>query len=187
MLSCLPLLFTLFAHSQYNNEYNEGIGSLRIGGGYTRDFPGLNGYTLRGEFSRSLNDYLDGAFAVQRTNANGYPRTGSVREYTKATAIDFNLYLLPLKTDVHVLRLGVGYSFSFYTIRRSYPLSNVGQDDKNYTWPVDDRKGRKSGLSISGEYEYFLPGSGVSLGIRASLFKAYDQVSYFGPFVGVRL
>jgi len=180
------LLSGLAGKAQYNEEQT-GIGTLRLGGGYTHDFPGLNGYTVRGEISRSLNALLDGGFAIQNSRLSGYPRTNSVKEFTHATTIDFSIYLVPLRTELQSLRFGVGYAFSFYNIRRTYPVIHEEGGVKHTSWPLAEQKGRISGLNISGEYEYFIPLSGISIGLRASLFKAYDQVSYFGPFVGIAL
>ncbi|MBL7736330.1 MAG: hypothetical protein JNL51_12790 [Chitinophagaceae bacterium] len=183
----LPLFFVLFSRAQFSNEFNEGLGTLRIGAGYTHDFPGLNGYSIRGEFSRSLNDYLDGAVSLQRVDLAGVPRTPLVKEYTRATTLDMSIYFLPVKNDVHVVRLGLGYSFSFYNIRRSYPVTHGEGADKSMSWPIQDAKGRTTGINVAGEYAFYLPNSGLSLGVRAAIFKAYDQVSYIGPFVGLAL
>ncbi len=187
MLVFLPLFLALFSQAQFSNEYNEGLGTLRIGAGYTHDFPGLNGYAIRGEFSRSLNDYLDGAVGLQRIDLSGTPRTPLVKEYTRATTLDMSVYFLPVKNEVHMIRLGLGYSFSFYNIRRSYPVIHGEGDNKSASWPIQDGKGRATGVNVSGEYAFRLPDSGLSLGIRAAIFKAYDQVSYIGPFVGLQL
>ena len=86
---------------------------LRIGGGYSKDFPGLSGYAVTGEYAYSLSDRLEGGFGVKRLNMSGYPRTASVNEFTKATTLDFNLYFLPLGNESSVLKIGLGYSFSF--------------------------------------------------------------------------
>jgi hypothetical protein len=160
--------------------------SVKIGGGYAHDFPGLNGVSVFGEVSRYMSDRFKGGVGVKFSNLAGAPRTQEVQEYTKAGSIDFNIYFLPVTTEVHELRIGAGYSFSFYNIRRSYPvISNHGLETAT-AWPVQDRKGRVSGMSLIGEYEYFLPGTNFSAGLRASLFKAYDHVSFFGVFGGVR-
>lgn len=185
----LPFLLaiSLCSRAQYSDSYQDNTGNLKIGAGFTHDFPGLNGYTVRGEFSKAFNQYLEGAFALQRVSLNGHPRTTSVKEYTKATTLEMAVNLLPVNTAEHVIRVGVGYSFSFYNIRRSYPVIHGEGEDKNTVWPVQDKKGRISGMTFSGEYEYFLPESNISLGVRASLFKGYDQVTYIGPFIGFRL
>ena len=179
----LPLFFS--AKAQLNDHEN-GMSSFRIGSGYTHDFPGLNGYSIRAEYSRSLNDNLQAAFAVQNVNLSGHPRNVSVNEFTKAITVDFNIYFVAFQNEIHQLRIGTGYSFSFYKIRRSYPVVH-STDEKSTSWPTQEKAGRISGLNINGEYAYFLPGSDFSLGLRVSLFKAYDQVSYVGPFIGIRL
>ncbi len=162
--------------------------SVKIGGGYAHDFPGLNGMSVFGEASRYLSDRFKGGIGIKYSNMHGYPRTPEVREYTKAASIDFNLYFIPLTTEKHEIRIGAGYSFSFYQIRRSFPLTFIPGPDTEPTtkWPIQDKKGRVSGVSLIGEYEYFFPETNLSAGLRASLFKAYDHVSFVGVFGAVR-
>lgn len=159
---------------------------LKIGGGYSKDFPGLSGYALAGEYAHSLSDRFEGGFGMKRLNMSGYPRTTTVNEFTKATTLDFNLYFLPLLNQSNVLKIGLGYSFSFYKTRRSYPVIETQAVEKETSWPVQDAKGRTSGIVFSAEYEYLFP-SNFSLGLKASLCKAYDQVFFIGPFLGLRL
>ena len=159
---------------------------LKIGGGYSKDFPGLSGYGLAGEYAYSLSNRLEGSFGVKRLHMSGYPRTASVNEFTKATTLDFNLYFLPLGNESNLLKIGLGYSFSFYKTRRSYPVIETHGAEKETSWPVQDAKGRTSGILITGEYEYLFP-SNFSVGLKASLCKAYDQVFFIGPFLGLRL
>ena len=52
---------------------------------------------------------------------------------------------------------------------------------------MQDGKGTVSGFSLIGEYEYFLPETNFSVGCRASMFKAFDRVTFAGLFAGVRL
>jgi hypothetical protein len=167
-------------------DYNEYSNTVKLGGGYTHDFPGLNGYTVFAEFSKPLSNRFRGGLGVKSVNLSGYPRTTQVQEHTKAFTIDFNFYYVPLAWESSELRLGLGYSFSFYNTRRSYPIITQHGTDRVTTWPVQDAQGRASGLTLLGEYEYFLPESNFSFGARASLFKAYDQVSFAGVFGAVR-
>ena len=176
----LCLLLGVVVQAQY---YPEHTVAIKAGAGYAHDFPGLNGYSVFVEGSRPLSDKLQGAIGFKLVNMSGYPRTTSVNEFTKATTIDFNIYFVPLTTEMSELRIGAGYSFSFYNIRRSFPVVN----DHETTWPVSDGKGRVSGFNLIGEYEYFLPESNFSIGCRASMFKAYDRVTFAGVFAGVRL
>jgi hypothetical protein len=173
------LLATAVAQAQDYSEYNN---SIKLGGGYTHDFPGLNGYTVFAEASRYMSDKLKGAVGLRSSNLQGYPRTQQVQEYTKSTGIDFTLYFVPVTNDVHELRIGAGYSFSFYKIRRSYPVIADHGGSAITNWPVQDSKGRSSGLNVVGEYEYFIPGTNFSAGLRASVFKAYDKVGFVGVF-----
>lgn len=164
----------------------ENIGTLRIGAGFTHDFPGLNGYTVAGEFSRNLSDRIQGAFGIKLINLNGYPRTQQVKEYTKAKTIDFNLFYIPFQTENQQFKIGLGYSFSFYNTRRSYPLTHT-PDIPTIEWPIQDFKGRTSSASVLVEYEYSPSESMFTYGMRAAIHRAYDRVFYVGPFVGVRL
>ena len=178
---CL-VFFLLGCAAAQGQDYSEYNNSIKLGGGYTHDFPGLNGYTVFAEASRYMSDKLKGAVGFKVNNLQGYPRTQQVQEYTKSTGIDFTLYFIPLANEVHELRVGAGYSFSFYKIRRTYPVITDHGGARVTDWPLQDAKGRVSGLSVVGEYEYFLPGTNFSAGLRASVFKAYDQVSFVGVF-----
>ena len=159
--------------------------TIKAGVGYTRDFPGLGGYTLFAEYSQGISPYLDVNIGFKRMNMSGYPRTNAVNEFTRASTIDMGISVLPFNNEVSIFKFGAGYSFSFYNTRRSYPLVQTQGTEKVTTWPVQDQKSRTSGLILSAEYEYVFPSS-ISLGMKASLCKAYDQVFYIGPFIGLR-
>lgn len=184
LLFILSLLACGIAKAQDFSEYSNAV---KIGGGYAHDFPGMRGYSLFAEFSRPLTDKLQGAIGVKLSNMSGHPRTANVKEYTKASGIDFNLYFVPYSSESGELRIGAGYSFSFYNIRRSYPLTVTHGTERITTWPVQDQKARTSGLTLTGEYEYFIPGTNFSVGFRASLFKAYDQVGFAGVFGAIKI
>ena len=183
-LVILVIVICFQAHAQ--DYLSESYGALKLGGGYARDFPGLSGYAIGGEYTHSLNEKLEGGFGIKRLNMSGYPRTSTVNEYTKATTLDFNVYFLPVANETNVLRIGAGYSFSFFKTRRSYPVIETQGTEKMTSWPVKDAAGRSSGLMVTGEYEYIFP-SNFSLGIKASYCKAYDRIFYIGPYVGLRL
>ena len=161
--------------------------SIRAGGGYAHDFPGLNGYGGFAEVSKPLSQKLQGAIGIKINSLKGFPRTGEVEEFTKSTSLDFSLYFLPFSNELNQVRLGAGYSFSFYKIRRSYPIITHEDGSAKTSWPIKDSKGRVSGLTLVAEYEYFVPESNLSLGLRGSMFKAYDHVLFAGGFVGIRL
>jgi hypothetical protein len=180
------LLLSICWQAQAQNGFSESASTIKVGGGYSKDFPGLSGYALIGEYTYSLHERFEGGFGVKRINMSGYPRTSTVEEYTKATTLDFNIYFLALATEKNVLRIGTGYSFSFYKTRRSYPLVETQNTEKLTTWPVNDLSGRSSGIILSADYEYLFSEK-FSLGIKASLCKAYDRMFYVGPFVGIRL
>lgn len=172
------------ARAQFASE--PGNLQIQIGSGYTRDFPGLGGLGGFAEGKFSMAERWQGGIGLKYLNMQGYPRTQSVQEYTRAATIDFNLYYSLLDNEVSALRLGVGYAFSFYNIRRSYPDTQGSGIEKTTIWPSRDAKGRTSGISLMAEYEYYFS-SGISLGARVASYKAYDRVMYFGPFVGISL
>ena len=186
VISIVFLLATITSQAQFNNNFTENFGSVKLGAGYVQDFPGLGGYGIGGEFSVNMTDRFEGAIGVKRMNMQGYPRTNSVEEYTRATTIDFNIFYLPVHTETHIVRVGAGYAFSSYSIRRSYPVVTTSGIEKQTSWPLQDKKSRTAGISVIAEYEYLIANSNISLGIRAALYKAYDRVSYIGPFVRMR-
>ena len=145
-------------------------------------FPGLRSYCLTGEYAYSLSDNLQGGFGIKRLNMSGCPRTPTLNEFTKATTLDFNIYFLPLANEFNIFRIGLGYSFSFYNTRRSYPVLKAEGSENEVTWPIQDAKGRTSGVIFTGEYEYLFS-TKVSLGIKASFCKASDRVFYVGHFL----
>ena len=123
---------------------------------------------------------------MKRVNVQGHPRTAQIAEFTKATTLDFSLYFLPLRQDNHIVRVGGGYSFSFYHIRRTYPVIEQGSAGSETKWNIKEDKGRISGFNLAAEYEYLIPSTVLSLGLRASMFKAYSRVIYAGPFAALR-
>jgi len=181
LVSGLFLLICAVVQAQYDQPST----SVKIGAGYAHDFPGLNGYSTFAEVSRPISDRFKGAFGVKMNNMSGYPRTATVHEYTKSTTLDFSLYFVPLATEWSEVRIGAGYSFSFYNTRRSYPVITRHATGITTDWPVQDKKGRTSGATVTAEYEYLLTDN-FSLGARASYFKAYDGVTFAGVFGAVR-
>jgi len=176
------------ARAQYSADENF-PGRVRAGVGYVHDFPGLNGIGAYAEYSFPLNEWIQGGVGVRRVETAGYPRTQTVREYTKATALDFNLLFVPYHTENAAFRIGTGYSFSFYNIRRSYPVYTAHTDQTpgtDVTYPQTDAKGRARGLSVSAEYEYNI-NSNFSAGAKISVSKAYGSVIMGGPFVAIKL
>jgi hypothetical protein len=181
------LLLPIYWQTQaQKNVFSEKIGRIKIGAGYSKDFPGLHGYGIHAEYSHSLHPLLEGGFGIKRINISGYPRTALIKEYTKATTLDFNIYFLLLTNERNTLKLGTGYTFSFYKTRRSYPLVETSGTEKITTWPIQDASGRSTGIIFSGEYEHEFT-DGLSLGLKVSLCKAYDRVFYASPYVAIRL
>jgi Outer membrane protein beta-barrel domain len=178
------LLFSAIACTAHGqNSFSEN-GAVKAGVGYVHDFTGLNGMGAFAEYSFPLNGWLQGGAGFKRMQTNGYPQTQTVKEYTKATTLDFNLLFVPLHTDNIALRIGAGYSFSFYNTRRSYAVDNVNTS-KAPDWKVQDDKGRVTGITVMGEYEYYFANN-ISLGARVTVAKAYMYVVMAGPFVSMR-
>jgi len=177
------------ASAQYSSDENFS-GRIRAGIAYTHDFPGLNGASAYVEYSFPLNDWIQGGAGIRRVETSGYPRTQSVHEYTKATALDVNLLFVPFHTEYAAFRIGAGYSFSFYNIRRSYPVytshTEPSASPEISSWPQTDTNGRTRGISLTAEYEYNFS-SHFSAGAKIAVCKAYGSVVMGGPFVAVKL
>jgi hypothetical protein len=156
---------------------------LKGGIGYAHDFPGLNGYTLVTEYLLPANSWLEAGIGAKYVNLSGYPRTPEIKEFTRATTLDFTLYLVPMQTDRHLISLGLGYSFSFYDIQRAYPIANA-ENPKQISWLPQPEKGRVSGANLVLDYEYHLLNSPVNLGFRAAMYKTYQTTYFVGPTIG---
>lgn len=180
----LLLLAALNAHAQDDNS----SGRIRAGVAYVHDFPGLNGAGAYAEYSFPLNAFIQGGAGIRRVQTAGYPRTASVREYTRATSLEASLLFSLYQTENTAFRIGAGYSFSFYNIRRSYPVYTAHTDNQpaGISWPQKDATGRTSGVSLSAEYEYYFSNV-FSAGAKVSLCKAYGSVVMAGPFAAIRL
>ena len=182
----LMMTAAVTVNAQYGDDNISG-GSVRGGVGYVRDFPGVNGKAVYAEYSFPLNDWLQGGIGVKHLETSGYPRTTTVQEYTKANAIDFELLLVPMHTENAALRVGLGYTFSFYNIRRSYPVYTTHDGQATtVAYPVADSKGKVHGTKLVAEYEYNF-GNTISAGAKVEVAKAYGYVVIGGPFVSIKL
>ncbi len=168
-------------------QFTENNGIIKAGLGYTHDFPGLNGYTAAFEYAFPLIQNFEGAIGGKHADIAGYPRTTQVQEYTKANTIDFNIYWLPYQTEATLFRIGLGYSFSFYNIKRAYPLIVDKDGSKTTTWPSQQSTGRTRGVNLIAEYEFKIPNTAISVGLRGALYKAYTRTYFLGPMLGVQL
>lgn len=162
----------------------ESRGAIRAIGMFTSDFPGLNGFTIGAEYLQPIAERIEAGGILTSIHLEGYPRTNTVQEYTKAKTLGLSIYFLPVSLTNHKVRLGTGYQFSFYNTRRTYPLVVHGSDKQ---WPVVTRSGRTSGILFAAEYEYRITDSPMSFGLRVSAGKAYDGVTSFGTFLGLDL
>ena len=168
-------------------QHDGSSGTLKAGAGYTYNFPGMAGYTIIGEYIFPLTDRFEGGLGAKIVDLNGHPRTPTVGEYVKAKTLDFNMYWMPLQSDTRRFRIGLGYSFSFYDTRSSYPLIVQSGGKSTTQWPVADEKGNTRGINLIAEYEYIIPDSPLSIGLRAALYKASDGTYFVGPILGYRL
>lgn len=160
--------------------------SFRTALGYTHDYPGLNGYTLAGEYRLPVAGQWEAGAGMKYADMNGHPRTPSTAEFTRAVSLDLNLYWVPLRSDEQVFRIGLGYSFSFYSIQRAYPVSTQTDGKTVVSWPIDREKGRTTGINLILEYEHSIAGSPFSIGLRGACYKAYDRTWFIGPVLGYR-
>jgi hypothetical protein len=172
------LMMVLGAQAQLNSA------SLKLGVGYGRDFPGVSGPGAQAILQLPVSRRIEAGLGLKHVSMSGYPRTPETKEFTKATALDFELYFLPLVSEQHVIRIGLGYSFSFYNMKRLYP-----ELDKNgvlIAWGQQAQKGTSKGMTVAAEYAYQLR-EGLALGVRGSIFQAYDGAIYVGPFISLGL
>jgi len=181
------VVLLIFSIGKLQAQFSENSSMLKAGVGYTHDFPGMNGYTAAAEYIFPLIENFQGAIGAKRANIAGYPRTNEVQEFTKATTLDFNFYWLPFHTETELFRIGLGYSFSFYNVKRAYPLIVDDGGSKSTTWPSSQSKGRTRGINLIAEYEYKIPGSIISIGARGALYKAYTRTYFIGPMLGFQL
>ncbi|MBY0534594.1 MAG: hypothetical protein K2P88_01990 [Chitinophagaceae bacterium] len=181
------LLGTIFwsIYAQAQSDYKVGI---KLGGGYAHDFPGMNGNAVHIEGYFPFFKKMEGAIGLKNISITGMPRTKEVEEYTKANTVDFSIYYLPIATDRSTLRIGLGYSFIGYSIRRTYPAPTntdptTPVQTQSYNWPKVDTKSRTSGSIVVVEYAYRIGKLPLSIGARAAYYKAYDGVSFVGGFL----
>ncbi len=171
------------------NHYDGYKGAVKSGFSYVHDFPGVKGAAVYVEYVAPFNEWLEGSFGIKRLQTSGFPRTASIREFTRATTIDFNLLVVPFSTETTALKLGLGYTCSMYHARRA-----SSQYDKNIpatihsepVWETTDLKGRSKGMTLTAEYEYFLSNN-LSFGAKIQYTKGYQYVITGGPFAAIRL
>jgi len=182
----IVLLLTL-SIGKLSAQFSEKNTTIKAGFGYTHDFPGLNGYTVASEYIFPLIVNFQGAIGAKRAEIAGYPRTKTIQEYTRASTLDFNLYWLPFRSEKEMFRIGAGYSFSFYNIKRAYPVVVENNGSKVITFSSQQSIGRTRGINLIVEYEYAIPATIISIGLRGALYKAYTRTYFIGPLVGFQL
>lgn len=175
------------ANAQFGDDGNNHGASVRAGMGYVYDFPGMTGTAFQAGYSFPLNEWLQGGVGLKHIHEGGYPRTNAVREYTNANSLDFELLFVPVHTETSALRIGLSYTFSIYSIRRSYAVytTHEGQSP-DISYPVSDSKGNTRGTGLVAEYEYYFSNT-LSAGAKLQVTKAYDGIIMGGPFVAIKL
>jgi hypothetical protein len=182
------LLFFLAALTGFNasQAQTDVPGQWKAGVGYTHNFPGMNGYTLAGEYIFPVAGPFEGGLGAKYIDLDGHPRTATVGEYVRAATLDFNLYWVPFRSDAQLFRVGLGYSFSFYNCKSAYPVIVQSNGKSTTEWPILLESGRTGGINLIAEYEYKIPNTPLSIGLRGALYKAYDRTYFIGPMMGYR-
>ncbi|MBS1564607.1 MAG: hypothetical protein JST39_09470 [Bacteroidetes bacterium] len=184
ILSGICMAITISAAAQVSDN-RATMPVLTFGSSYVHDFPGLNGFAAHAEFGFPIAGFAMLETGIKRIQASGNPRTAGIKEYTKATTFDFNLLFVPLGNDRNALKVGGGYSFVFYNLRRSDPVYDGGKEASG--WVQQDSRSMTSGCSLIGVYEYYFSEK-ISAGARVSLAKAYAKHVWMGgPFIAVKL
>jgi hypothetical protein len=183
----LALLFCLWLGLDAQAQNFESTGTFKLGAGYEQDYPGMNGYGLALEYIKPLNDRMEVSIGGRRMHLSGIPQTPLIEEYNKASSIDFAFYWLAVHTENHRVRIGPGYSFSFYSICQAYPQWPEGSASKTPVWSAQYVSGRICGLNVLAEYQYHLTRSACSFGLKAALYKSYDRTWFIGPEFGLDL
>jgi hypothetical protein len=163
---------------------SDGSGVWKGGIGYTHNFPGMNGLTFAGEYIFPLTEQFQGGIGTKYVDLNGHPRTPSVGEFVRAATIDFNGYWIPFRSDACLFRIGLGYSFSFYNNKTAYPLIIESNGKSTTEWPSSQQRGTAAGFNLIADYEYKIPNSPWSIGLRGALYKAVDRTYFIGPLLG---
>jgi hypothetical protein len=179
----LSLLLFIVLKAQAQDDRS--VPSLGMAAGYSHEFPGLNGYTLAAEYNLVSFSAFEGAMGIKYTNLNGYPRTTQINEFTRAYSVDFIGYWLALEDGPSQVRIGMGYSFSVFSIQRSYPTYPPDSLEKTATWHPQAAKGTTSGPDLILSYQYGIAHSGIFLGLRAAIYKAYKPTYFLGPTLGL--
>jgi hypothetical protein len=188
LLFVISALFLIGAVKGQQNPYDGYKGAVKTGLSYVHDFPGVKGAAVYVEYVAPFNEWLQGSIGIKRIQTGGSPRTSTIPEFTRATTFDFNVFIVPFRTENTHLKFGLGYSSSMYHINRAvaiYDKNAVNVIHSEPTWQSSQFKGRSNGMSLTGEYEYFFADN-ISLGARIQYTKGYQYVVCGGPFAAIR-
>jgi len=158
-------------------------GEFKASAGYVHEFSGMNGIGASLSYQLPLNEWFQLEAGIRRVEANGHPRTDMVQEFTRATALEGSALFSPIHTESQSLRIGLGYSFADYDIRRATPV--VGAS-KEIQYQTADASGLSRGIIVHAEYEWNI-NERFSAGARVGYYKAYTYVVMAGPFIGIHL
>jgi hypothetical protein len=175
-------IFIVIAQSHPHEAYK---GALKTGLSYVYDFPGVKGAAAYVEYVAPFNNRLQGAVGIKRIQTSGTPRSADIKEYTRATTIDFTFFIIPLRNATNSFKVGLGYSSSLFNIRRALLIYNkdiTAESNSNKSWLQEDVKGRSNGMNITTELEHFFSNN-ISVGAKLQYTKAYQYVLCGGPFI----
>jgi hypothetical protein len=189
------LLFLLFsamitsanAQSFSNTAFENARVSFSTG--YVHEFSGLNGWGATATYQLPLNNFLESGIGIRRVQTAGHPRTATIAEFTRATALDLHLVFIPIHTDNTMLSFGLMYSFSVFHVQRAYPLYDAHAGLNNNldpVWQSQAIKGKTRGMGLMAAYEYTFEGR-YAAGLRITYSQAYTDVLMAAPFVAIRL
>lgn len=184
-LLLLAMITSANAQSFSNTAFENARVSLSTG--YVHEFSGLNGWGAAATYQLPFNNFLESGIGIRRVQTAGYPRTASIAEFTRATALDLHLVFIPLHTDNTMLSFGLMYSFSVFNVQRAYPLYDAHAGlNNNLVWQSQSIKGKTRGMGLMAAYEYTFEGR-YAAGLRITYSQAYTDVLMAAPFVAIRL
>jgi hypothetical protein len=189
LLSFTIFLLSFIATYAQVNHYEGYKGAVKTGLSYVHDFPGVKGAALYVEAVVPINHWLQGSIGVKRIQTGGTPRTTSITEFTRATTIDLNVFVIPFSNETANFKLGLGCTSSMYHVQRAAALYDKNAPQGLHSdpiWQKTNFSGRSNGMTLTGEYEYFFS-SNISLGARIQYTKGYQYVICGGPFAAFRL
>ncbi|MFT3933195.1 MAG: hypothetical protein QM726_06240 [Chitinophagaceae bacterium] len=185
-LILLLLATTCACHAQIITGDENFPGRLRVGAAYVHDFPGVNGPGIYADYHFPLNEWIQAGVGIRHIETSGYPRSQSIKEYTKASALDLSALFVPFHTENMAFRVGLVYSFTMYNAKRGYAVyTNHDNQPADVSYQANESKGKARGMGLTAEYEYNL-NERFAAGAKISYCQAYTDVLMAGPFVAIK-